>query len=293
MSTVVIVGAGPLGGAVASSLALRECCSRIVLCDPRFDVAARVAMDVAHACPVTGSDTRVTWSRLEAIGAPQTASGGAATPMSGAEATVGTVADVLVFADSGETGAEWAGESGLALASRVLAVSGRAPAVFAGAAQVWLLERSAAELGRTRESVLGTAALAFEAGVRTMLALEADAAVSQAIVRVVGRPPREAAVLWESATVAGEPALERLDAAAVRRIEARLPALWPPGPHALGSAAAAAVAGIVTGAPGVLTCLTVAAGTNRAVALPARLGRGGVRRAWVPRVAGRAAWHLG
>jgi malate/lactate dehydrogenase len=66
----------------------------------------------------------------------------------------------------------------------------------------------------------------------------------------------------------------------VRRIEARLALLWPPGPQALGAAAARVVEAMITSArraPGVLTVFGGEFGVrNRVGVLPCLLGPGGI-----------------
>ena len=59
MSRVAILGAGPIGAAVAERLARTGWCRRIVLVDPAHEVAAGKALDIRQAGPVEGYDTRV------------------------------------------------------------------------------------------------------------------------------------------------------------------------------------------------------------------------------------------
>jgi malate/lactate dehydrogenase len=65
-----------------------------------------------------------------------------------------------------------------------------------------------------------------------------------------------------------------------RRLDARVAALWPPGPYALASAAAKIIAAILGGTRRLVTCFVApddSAGTRaRPAALPVRLGRTGV-----------------
>jgi hypothetical protein len=135
-------------------------------------------------------------------------------------------------------------------------------------------------------SIVGSAPLAFEAAVRAVTALEADCDASDVRLTVVGRPPDEVAILWESATIGSEPAIERLGTAAIRRIEQRAVALWPPGPYALSSAAALAVRTLLDGARRTLTAFCVDERRARAVALPVRFDARGIHAVVVTR-AGR------
>ncbi len=245
---VVILGAGPIASELASTLA-RAGVSRVMLLDDEVpSMAAGKALDVQQACPIIGSDTEVS------CGGP----------------TADVLdADVLVVADRGSDGREWSGETGLAQVARLLPRI-RGIVAFAGASHAWLLERSVIELGRSRAAAVGSAPLALEAAVRAMAALEADCPVSDVHLTVAGRPPTEVAVLWEVSQIAGEAATRRLDQGAMRRIEARIPALWPPGPYALGSAASLAVRTILQGADRTLTGFTLLDRRDTALALPVR-----------------------
>jgi malate/lactate dehydrogenase len=64
-------------------------------------------------------------------------------------------------------------------------------------------------------------------------------------------------------------------------ISARIPGLWPPGPYALGSAAARVIEAIVTGGRARYSCL-VSLGRGRVAAMPVELNQEGVRRIHEP-----------
>src|SRR6187431_3206247 len=115
MSTVAIVGAGPLGGAIAHALAERERVREIRLIDDRSSVAAGKALDIRQTGPIDGVDTR-----LEGAGDVLAASG----------------ASVIVIADRVD-GGEWQGDEGLALVRKLIRAGAAAPIVFAGPAQTW------------------------------------------------------------------------------------------------------------------------------------------------------------
>ena len=100
-----------------------------------------------------------------------------------------------------------------------------------------------------------------------------------------------AGVPWSEAAIGGF-ALERtLSAVQLTRLEARAPKLWPPGPYALGMAAATAVEAIVTASRRALSVLTVLDGEygvrNRLGSMPALLDPGGVARIHVPSLSTR------
>jgi malate/lactate dehydrogenase len=271
MSTVAILGAGPLGGTLAATLAWNEVCPDVLLFDEAGAVAAGKALDILQSCTVRGSDTRLRASADRA---------------SLADAAISVVADDATGA------AEWQGELGLARLARVLPGKPHGPILFAGASQPWLLERCVIELGYPREAVLGTAPLAFEGALRTIAALEAETAAGDVALSIVGRPPSTIAILWESARIAGGAATERLDAHAIRRIELRLNALWPPGPYALASAAARVIQTMLTGTEGTLTCLVLADRALEAAARPVRLAPSGIAEILPHGAAGRALLAL-
>jgi malate/lactate dehydrogenase len=100
--------------------------------------------------------------------------------------------------------------------------------------------------------------------------------VTDVALQVVGQLPGNAAVLWEQGLVAGVPAVQRVGGGAMRRVESRLEALWPPAPYALASAAAAVIRCVLTDARKTMTCTTLVPRTPVAVARPARLGRAGI-----------------
>ncbi len=262
-----IVGAGDTGAGLAFALAVRNRIHEIRLIDEAGPAAAGKALDIQQATPVLGSAARVT--------------GGA-----GLEAVAG--AHVVVLADRhGTPSREWEGEAGLALLGRLLASNPSAPIVCSGAAQGWLIERAIAELNVPPSRILGSAPAALEAGVRGLIAAEAETSPGAVALAVAGRPPDEIFVGWEAAAIDNEPAIARLSTQILTRIERGIRYLWPPGPVALGSAAADAVERLLLGLQRPFTALaaipidgtpavTVAAATVRvetgrvaAVTLPA------------------------
>ena len=102
MSTIAIIGAGPLGGALASCLAGRARVGEVRLIDPEGRVAEGKALDILQSSPVEPFNTRVT----------------AATSYAAAAG-----ADVIVLADL-VSGGEIAGEPGLALLRQLARMDG-------------------------------------------------------------------------------------------------------------------------------------------------------------------------
>lgn len=217
MSTVVILGAGEIGGALARQLAALDLVSRIVLVDDLATVAAGKALDIAQSGPVDRYHTAM-------VGTSDIA------------AVVG--AAVVVMADrSGQPGGEWQDEAGLALLRRAAGLNQLAPMLCAGAAQSGLIERGVNEAGIARTRLFGTGAEALRSAVTAITALEANASPSDISLSVLGRPPQQIIVPWDEGSIGGRSIPKVLSAAQLARLDARVARLWPPGPYALASAA--------------------------------------------------------
>ena len=229
MSTAVILGAGDIGGALARQLAAIDLVNRIAIVDDLANVAAGKALDVAQSGPVDGYHTTMSGTADVA-------------------AVVG--AEIIVFADLATNPVvEWKDEAGLALLKRVAGLNQRAPIICAGAAQSSLIERGVNELGISRMRVFGSAPEALRSAVIAIVALEANASPSDISLSVLGRPPQQVIVPWDEAAIAGRSATQVLSAAQLARLDARIARLWPPGPYALGTAAARIVRTALTRTP--------------------------------------------
>ena len=230
MSVVAIIGAGDLGGALASKLASRDRVREVRLIDKAAGVAAGKALDILQACPVEGSTTRVI------------------APSAQADLSAVAGATVIVLADEvGPPVTEIQGEAGLALLGRLRSHNAVAPIVCAGASQAWLVARGAAELGIPATHIVGSAPIALVAALEALVALEVNGSAQDVSLTLAGQPPEVIAVAWETASINGE-SLERvLDPQALRRIESRMRYLWPPGPYALAAAAARMTEGLIAG----------------------------------------------
>src|SRR5574340_1567208 len=139
MSSVAIIGAGDVGGAVAQALARLECAREIRLIDAASGVAAGKALDLAQAAPLDGYSCRLT---------------------SAPDARAAAGADVIVIADAfGSPSSEWQGEEGLALVRRVweLVQPGEGTIVCAGPGQRMLIARAVTEARVDRKRILGSA----------------------------------------------------------------------------------------------------------------------------------------
>ena len=247
MSTAVILGAGDIGGALARQLAAIDLVHRIVIVDDLANVAAGKALDVAQSAPVDGYHTAMS---------------GTADVAAVVGAAVVIVADVAAHPV-----AEWQDEAGLALIKRVAGLNQLAPIVCAGAAQASLIERGVNEAGISRLRLFGSASEALRSAVMAIVALEANAAPSDISLSVLGRAPQQIIVPWDETAIAGKRATEVLSAAQLARLDARIARLWPPGPYALGSAAARVIRTALTRAPRVHSAIVA---VNRDEGSPGR-----------------------
>lgn len=235
---------------------------RVVLVDPAADVVRGLALDLCQAGAVTGTSTLVAGTD---------------------DLSVVVGASAIVLADRAGSAGEWTGEDGLALLTRVRTLNRRALVVCAGPSQDVVIERAVVERGGDATLVAGSAPDALRAAMTGLAALEAAAAPRDVSLMVVGRAPSSLFVAWEGASIGGSRAADVLTPPVMARLDGAAPFLWPPGPLALG-AAAARVAGLALGrAPGraALSVLSVD-GTGPAVAavVPATVQAGQVRPLW-------------
>lgn len=259
MATVVIIGAGDIGGATARQLAATDLVSRIVLVDDLTGVASGKALDVAQSSPVDRYHTALSGSGDVAV-------------------VVGAVA--VVIADRAAGSAEWQGDEALTLLKRVAGLNLAAPLVCAGASQAGLIEKLVAEAGVSRTRVLGSAPEALRSAVVAITALEANAAPVDLSVSVLGKPPHQVIVPWDEAAISGRSATNVLSAAQLARLDARIARLWPPGPYALAAAATHIVRSALTGSPRVHAAMVAATrdegAPGRAAMMPVTLNAGGI-----------------
>jgi malate/lactate dehydrogenase len=202
----------------------------------------------------------------------------------------------VVLADRfGPPSRELAGEEGVAMLRRLQPLLGTAALVAAGEGQAGLVLDAVRDLRLERDRVVGSAPEAFAAAVAAIVALEAQASPREVSVSVVGSPGHLAAPLNETAV--GGYALDRVvTPAQFARIEARAARLWPPGPYALGAAAARMAEALVTGSRRSFSAYTVLDGElgvrNRVGALPVALGVGRVRQRRIPALTTRERVRL-
>ncbi len=266
MSGVAILGAGELGGAVAHKLAGRDRVRRLCLIDAARGVAAGKALDIRQAGPIERFETKVTAAAIDAV--------------------VG--AGVVVVADPARP-PDGGGRSDPAWAwmERIVGLTGGAPILFAGADAGRLVARSVHELGLCPSQVFGSAPEALSAGLRALIALEADASPAQVAIQVLGTLPAHPVVVLSGASIGGCRLEDRLSPPALARLRRRVHRLWPPGPYALASAAARVVEAVAAGgARRVFTCFVAgeSAGVAPAPAVPVTLHAGGVDEVVTPRL---------
>ncbi len=264
MSTLVVLGAGDLGGAVARQAVAAAVTRRVVLVDEALDVARGKALDILQAAAIDGV-------AVEVVGTGD----------------LGVVigAAVVVVADRhGAPPVEHQGEAAVQLLRHVRALNPRALIVCAGAAQLELVERLVHECGADPARVVGSAPEGLRAGLTALAALEAGAAPREVSLMLVGRPPGAAVALWNDASIAGRRASAVLTPPVLARLDARLPYLWPPPPLTLAGAAVRIAALALTRGAGTPAVFVVPAGAEgvrrRGVALPAMVGAEGVTPLW-------------
>lgn len=266
MRSIVIVGAGELGGALARQLAATDIAHRVLLVDEAGTIAEGKALDIAQAAPVDGYSTSVVGSRDESV-------------------AVG--ADAIVLADrAGSPGTEWQGDAGLALVRRLAYLNQTALLLCAGASQMEVVERGVRELGISHRRLLGSAPEALRSAIVSMTALEAGSTPSEISLTVVGRPPDRIIVPWDAASVGGRRAVDALSPPAITRLDGRLSRLWPPGPLTLACAATRLLAAAATRRQEGLSAFVAIArddgGDKRAGMLPVTVDSGGVSQVLTP-----------
>src|SRR6478609_1989236 len=271
MATVVILGAGDIGGALARQLAAIDLVSRIVIVDDLATVAAGKALDVMQSAPVDRYHTNL-------VGSADVAS------------VVGAVA--VVIADTAASpSAEWKDDGGLALLKRVAGLNQLAPIVCAGASQAGLIEKAVGEAGVSRNRVFGSAPEALRSAVIAITALEANAAPVDISLSVLGRPPHQIIVPWDEASIAGRTATQVLSPAQLQRLDARIARLWPPGPYGLASAAAKMIRSALTRSPRIHAAFVATArdegAAGRVSMLPITLQPSGLQELIAPALSAR------
>jgi malate dehydrogenase len=264
MSTIAIIGAGPLGGALAQALGRRSRVDEVRLIDPEGRIAEGKALDILQSSPVEVFNTRVTAATTYAAAAG---------------------ASVIVLADLVQ-GGEVAREPGLALLRQLARMETTSPFLFAGGTQRELMARAIGELRLPPRRLLGSAPLALESAVRAVTAAMMDASPADLAIGVAGVPPRDAVIGWDAATAFNRPIPEVLAPHHLSSLTSRIAALWPPQPYTLASAAARVAEALVDGSRRRYTCFAAidVTGAGRALvaAVPVEIVKGGVGKTLQP-----------
>jgi len=258
MREVAILGAGELGGALASLLATSDIVRAIRLVDEAGSVAAGKALDIAQAAPVEGFATQLSGTTDVA-----TAAGAA----------------VIVVADRAQ-GVDRSEDEALQLVKRAAQMAPSAVILCAAAAHRPVVDRAIGEFRLNRRRVFGSAPEAAASGGRALVALAADTSPRDVSLSVLGVPPTHTVVAWQDAAIAGVAATRLLDEPTRRRLNDRIAALWPPGPYALAAAAVAVIDAMTGRSRRTIGCFVgpdTSAGTRtRTAALPVKLGSSGI-----------------
>jgi malate dehydrogenase len=263
MSSVAILGAGDLGGAIAHALAGRGRVREVTIVDDQAGVAAGKALDLMQASPIDRVDVRI-------------GSAGDLLAAAGAK--------VIVLADAVATG-EWHGEAALALVDRLLRAGSQATFVFAGAKQVSLMTAAVREVKLAADRAVATAASATVGSVRTLVGLDLDGSGAGVSIVVSGCPPKSI-IAWSSATADGAPLGDRVPAHRQLAIRQTLGTLWPPTPRAVAAPTARIVEALVEGSRHLHQAVTVLDGEfgrrGGAAMLPLRFAHGRIAARVVP-----------
>jgi malate dehydrogenase len=266
MATVAIVGAGDIGGACAQALSAGDHFGHILVIDAAAKAASGKALDIRQSGAIGGFHTQLdgTDDRSRVTGCT-----------------------VCVIADHFTPGSpEWQGEEALALIKQLAPACADAPLVFAGAAQGDLIAASAREARVGRHRLIGSAPEAFGSAIAAIVAMEARCSADDVSIAVLGAPPASFVVPWSDASIGGYGLDRALSQVQLTRIEARVARLWPPGPYALGAAAARVTEAILESSRRSYNVLTVLDGEfgvrGRVGTVPALLASRGVVHMHIP-----------
>ena len=256
MRSIVIIGAGELGGALARQIAAADFAARVVLVDEAGKAAEGKALDIRQAAPVDGYSTAVYGTADESTAA---------------------TADALVIADRFASNDEWRGDAGVALVRRLRHLNRSALIICAGAQHLEVVGRSVREGGLDPRRLIGSAPEALRGAVVSLTTLEARCCPGEVSQTVVGRPPAHTIVPWEDASIAGRRATTLLSPPAITRLDGRLARLWPPGPLTLASAAARLLSAAATRLPHTLSAFVAASSDGHRIGmLPVTMEHGEV-----------------
>jgi lactate/malate dehydrogenase, NAD binding domain len=237
MPFVAILGAGPLGGAIAYALASRGRFDEVRLIDPEKTLAAGKALDILQAGPVDGSSTRVTGS-------------------ASLENADGAWVTVLADPIQPDPVVHLAG-----LHHR----SPGAMVVCADASHGLSISRAVATGSVAPDYIVGSAPLAVASAARALIALDVD--LSPAVISVgvtAAGSPGTCRIDWGRTSIDGVAADVALQNEQQRRVDQRLAASCPPGPFTMAAAAATVAEAAWFGARQTFPCWWVTDGGSGA-----------------------------
>ena len=121
--------------------------------------------------------------------------------------------------------------------------------------------------------------------------MEAECSPSDIMLTVLGTPPGGLVVPWSEASIGGFALQQTLPQVTLVRIDARVKALWPPAPYALGTAAADVVNALLSSSRRYLSVMTQLQGefgvSRRPGIVSARLGTDGIQQIRQPELTTR------
>jgi malate dehydrogenase len=244
--------------------------ARVVLVDAAGAVAAGKALDIQQSGAVEGFHTRLAGDD---------------------DLTRVTGCAVCIVADRhGQPSSEWQGDEALGMIGRAAGYLGHTPIVFAGATHAGVLLAAAREAGVRRTRLIGSAPEAFVAALRAIVAMEARCSPSEVHLAVVGAPP-SFVIPWSQASIGGYALEHVLTQVQLTRLTARAARLWPPGPYALGMAAARVAEAVVLSSRRAFNVLSVLGGESevqgRVGTVPSLLAAPGIVHVRVPSLSTR------
>ena len=273
---IVVLGAGDVGGAVAQQIGARHLGAPVVIVDSRRGVAEGKALDLRQSAPVDRSSPDIRGTDDHAV--------------------LNQAALVVIADEATAHPNDLPADAVFPRLQRIAQHAGHSAVLVATSDAELVIARAVTECGIATGRIVGSAPEALRGVLRALIADEARCRPDEVAAAILGRAPASLIVPWEGCSIGGRCATDVLTPPAIRRIEQRLPSLWPPGPQALGRAAAKVAASLFRD-DGELVCVQVAlvrgvTGTGQPAILPATLGRQGIRAVRVPTLTGRDQTRL-
>ncbi len=226
MSTVAILGGGPLGGAIAHKLAETGNIQEVRVIDDSAAAKGK-ALDIQQAGANERFDTRVVAERA----------------LHGALST-----DLVIVAGPADgIHPEYSTAAGLVLLTQMTRLGLSATTLCAGGSHHALVEQGVVETGIPRQRLIGSAPFAYQHAIRALVAVELRCSVRDVSLTVLGVPPNGLVVPWNDVSVAGIPLVQTLPPNRLAQLKDNVRRAWPPASYALASAAARIADGILRG----------------------------------------------